>query len=503
VLERKPGTDIALKPMDTLKVFPRSAFRDLPKATISGEVRMTRQELQAAPKSEAQATIGKAAAETRSDTGVLTYEIHPGARVADLVKMAGGLTRLAYLNRAEIVRVDANRNFQTIYFHLGKAMAGDPKENVALENEDHVRIHSVWETTYRKNVSVAGEVNNPGDFVLTGGMRLSDLLFKAGGFKESAYVREAELVRREVTEGGALVRTETLVVSPERAIAGDNTYDVPLREYDYLFVRAIPDWRDRVTVDVRGEVRFPGTYTLRKGERLSSLINRAGGFTPEAYLNAAQFTRVSTQKTQQEAINRFIEELEMAIAEGGQQMGAALDKEDLESNRQLMQARNALHAQLKKVKAKGRVIIHLAESDRIKGTVDDILLEDGDRLEVPEKMNVVNVVGRVYNPTGVVYDPANDTVQYYLHTVGGPTQNADADHIFLLKANGSVVSSESAKKGFFVSGNSGLMTAKVQPGDSVIVPEKVLQVRLMKDVKDITQILMQIAVTAGVLIALF
>jgi len=502
VLEKKPGADVALKPRDTLKVYPRSAFKDLPKANISGEVRMTRQELQAAPKVEAQATTGKVAAEAKADNGVLTFEIHAGARVADLVKLAGGLTRLAALDRAEIVRVDEKRDFRTIYFNLGKAMEGDPKENILLENEDHVRIHSLWETKYRKTVTASGEVNNPGDFVLTEGMRLSDLIFKAGGFRESAYAREAELIRREISEGGSLVRTETLIVSPERALSGDASYDVPLKEYDYLAVRGIPDWGEKINVVVGGEVRYPGMYAVRRGERLSSLIVRAGGFSPDAYLKASLFTRVSTQKTQQEAIDRLVEELEMAIAEKSQEIGAALDREDIESNKQLMQARHALVAQLKKAKAKGRVIIHLAEPDKLKGSGEDILLEDGDRLEVPKKMNVVNVVGRVYNPTGVVFDPANDTVGHYLKTVGGPTQNADSDHIFVVKANGSVMSRESVSGGFFAFGG-GLMAAKVEPGDSVVVPEKLIQVRLMKDVKDITQILMQIAVTAGVLIALF
>ena len=118
-------------------------------------------------------------------------------------------------------------------------------------------------------------------------------------------------------------------------------------------------------------------------------------------------------------------------------------------------------------------------------------------------MNVVNVVGRVYNPTGIVYDPARDSVGYYLRMVGGPTESADRDHIFLLKADGSVVTRETADAGFFVFGDRGLMSARVEPGDSILVPEKLVQARLMKDVKDITQILYQIAVTAGVLILAF
>jgi protein involved in polysaccharide export with SLBB domain len=509
VLEKKKEADVALQGRDRLTVYNRSAFRDLPKATISGEVRMTRRELVESPKSELQATLGKTALEAKTATesqaekDVLTFDIQAGTRVADLVKMAGGLTRLAYLDRAEVVRVDENRTYRTIYFDLGKAVAGDPKENLLLENEDHIRIHSIMETRYRRTVTASGEMNNPGDYVLTEGMLLSDLLFKGGGFRESAYTKEAELVRRDVTPEGDLVKIQTLVVYPEKALSGDAGADIPLRAYDLLVVRLIPDWSEKIQVTLAGEVQFPGAYSVWKGERLSSVLQRAGGLTNSAYLKAAIFTRVSTQKTQQEAIDKLIEDLELEVAQKSQQVGAALDKEDVEANRELVNARRSLIAQLKKTRAKGRVIIRLAQNGKVEGTLGDVLLENGDQLEVPRKLNVVNVVGRVYNPTGIVFDPARDSVGYYLQLVGGPTENADRDHIFLLKADGSVVTRETADTGFFAFRNRGLLNARVEPGDSILVPEKLVQTRFMKDFKDITQILYQIAVTAGVLIVVF
>jgi protein involved in polysaccharide export with SLBB domain len=470
VLEKKKEADVPLQAMDTVTVFPRGAFRDAPKVTVSGEVR-------------------------RSGT----FDLKKGARITDLVKLAGDLTKTAYLPQAEIVRVDEKRNFHTVYFDLGKAMTGDENANLVLEDEDQVRIHSIWESKYRKTVTASGEVNAPGDYVLTEGMKLSDLIFKAGGFKESAYGREAELIRREIAPGGELVKTEKLVVSPERAVSGDGNFDVPLQEYDLLVIRQIPDWGEKIQVTLAGEVRFQGAYTARKGERLSSVISRAGGFKKDAYIKAAQFTRVSTQKSQQEAIDKLIEDLELEVAQKSQ-AGAVLDKEDIEANKELLNARRALIAQLRKAKAKGRVVIRLADVDRLKGASADILLEDGDRLEVPKKTNVVNVVGRVYNPTGVVYDPANDRLGYYLKLVGGPTASADSDHIFMVRADGSVVTRDNVEGGFL---QRGLLSARVEPGDSIVVPEKLIQTRLMKDIKDITQILYQIAVTAGVLFIAF
>lgn len=378
VLERKKEADVPLKAFDTLTVFPRSAFRDVLLVTATGEVRRPG-----------------------------TFELKKGARISDLVKLAGDLTKSAYLVQGEIVRVDAQRNFRTIRFDLGKATSGDEREDLLLEDEDQ------------------------------------------------------------------------------------------------LIVRRIPDTTDKVTVTLAGEVRFPGEYVVNKDERLSSLLSRAGGFTPDAYLEAARFTRVSTQKSQQEAIEKLIDQLEIEIAQKSQDVSGALSKEDIEANREVLRARQSLVAQLRKARAQGRVVIRLAEVEKLKGSSADILLEDGDRLEVPKKMNVVNVVGRVYNPTGVVYDPTRDTLGYYLRTVGGPTESADRDHIFLLKANGSVVTKDNVEGGFFVFGDRGILSARVEPGDSIVVPEKLVQTRLMKDVKDITQILYQIAVTAGVLIVAF
>lgn len=378
VLEQNRAADIALKPYDNLMVFTRDEFKDLPKVNVSGEVRRPG-----------------------------TFELKEGARISDLVKVAGDLTKLAYQGQAEVVRVDEKRAYRTLYVDLGKAMAGIEQENLLLEDEDQ------------------------------------------------------------------------------------------------LFIRRIPDGTDKVSVVLAGEIRFAGAYVVNKGERLSSLIARAGGFTEDAHLLAAQFTRVSTQKSQQEAIDKLIEELEVEIAQKAQGVSGALDREDIEANREVVQARKSLVAQLQKARAKGRVVIRLEDVEKIKGTSADILLEDGDRLEVPKKTNVVNVVGRVYNPTGVVYDPAHDTLGHYLQTVGGPTESADRSHIFLVKANGSVVTKDNVGESFFLFGGRGIESAKVEPGDSIVVPEKLVQTRLMKDVKDITQILYQVAVTAGVLIVLF
>ena len=576
VLDKKPGADVALRGRDTLKVFPRSAFKDPHRVSISGEVRMAapppvaKQEAarpesvmvdarhgrepenkQAVPtteleqerskvlktdetlaqnyqkladkdpgekqvadkliakkkteEQEVEAVGQRAAMEKSTDekatdgrapvSDVLTFDIAEGTRLSDLVTLAGGLSRNALLSRAEVVRVDENRNFHTLYVDLGKAMASDLEANVVLQDEDRVRIHSIWETKLRQTVSVAGEVNDPGEYQLTEGMTLTDLVFKGGGFKESAYATQAELVRRQLAPGGELLTTQTVPVSLTKALDGDPASNLVLQAYDQLVVRRIPDYSAKVQITLGGEVRFPGSYVVPKGERLSAVIARAGGFTSEAYLHAAVFSRESTRRTQQAAIDRLTEELQMSVTQKEQEARAALDKEDLEFNQQTIAARRDLIAQLRSAKANGRVIIGLPDSGKVAGSSANILLENGDRLEVPKKMNVVTVVGRVYNPTGIVFNPDNADAGHYLSEVGGPMEGADTDHIFILRADGSVA----AGNGFF---GRRITSVALQPGDSIIVPQNLEQSRWLKDVRDITQILFQIAVATAVVIRL-
>jgi protein involved in polysaccharide export with SLBB domain len=200
--------------------------------------------------------------ETYFDYALLTRLVPPGGDAGGRPGPDGGWPDPpGDLERAEVVRVDENRTYRTIYFPLGRAVAGDPEESLLLSNEDHIQIHSIMETRFKKTVMAAGEVNNAGEYVLTDGMRLSDLLFKAGGFRESAYTKEAEVIRREISPQGDLVRTLALVVLPEKALRGEAGADIPLKERDLPVVRQIPDWSENIRVMLAGEVQFPGIST--------------------------------------------------------------------------------------------------------------------------------------------------------------------------------------------------------------------------------------------------
>ncbi|MBI5443952.1 MAG: polysaccharide biosynthesis protein, partial [Deltaproteobacteria bacterium] len=181
----------------------------------------------------------------------------------------------------------------------------------------------------------------------------------------------------------------------------------------------------------------------------------------------------------------------------------AIDRDDIEAQRQVFEARRALLARLKQLRAQGRVILRLADPAQMEGTENDLLVEDGDRFEVPRPPEVINVVGRVYNPTGVAFNRTRNSVGYFLNKVGGPTEDADRAHIFVVRADGSVVTREQQEGKSWFSREDSFLRIPLEPGDSIVVPEKLTVTRVMKDVKDITQILYQIAVTAGVLLVAF
>jgi len=397
--------------------------------------------------------------------------------------------------------VDAERRKEILPINLRKIVVErDAASDVALQPMDNLVVYNQSAFREKMTATVNGEVRKPGANEIFPGTKVSDLIKLGGDLTRDAYLEEAELSR--LTEDRQ--NTILLTINLRRALAGDPSQNLLIQDRDHLMVRPMPDIQEARHITLKGEVRSPGTYAARKGERLSSILLRAGGFTGDAFLRGAVFTRVSVQKRQQELIDRMVEQLEQEVARSSaKETSAALSGEDVEAQKQILEARKVLITRLRSLRAQGRIIIHLPGSGKLEGTDDDLEIEAGDQLEVPRTPQVVNVIGRVYNPTGVVYNRANPTAGYYLRKVGGPTEDADRDHIFVVLADGSVLTRETTNRGFWMLGDNGLMSAKLQPGDAVVVPERLIYPHLMKDIKDITQIMMQIALTAGVFFAIY
>jgi protein involved in polysaccharide export with SLBB domain len=385
---------------------------------------------------------------------------------------------------------------------------GDPLQNIALREHDRITIYSKESLQEIPQITISGEVQKPGKYRLLKNMRVKDLIFNAGNLKRSAYLPEAELTRITKTEGG--VSSKVRNISLSEALRENPEHNVLLEQDDHLFVRQIPKWYTDKIVTLKGEVKYPGNYSFSKGERLSSVIERAGDITEHGYLKGAFFTRGSAKRVQEERLKGFIDQLEEDILKTqAQSAEAALSEKDVKGLEQSLLVKREMLKKLRGAKVTGRVVIVLDSLDKFKGSKYDLELEEGDALTIPRKPGIVNVLGSVYNPTSIIYNESK-TVDFYLNKVGGPTPDAEEDEIYIIKADGSVISR--TQKGLsrlawdsegkrWMSG--GFMSLRMEPGDTILVPTKITRFVWKRELMDWTTILFQIAVSAGVIIAAF
>ena len=479
ILQKAPGEDLALQPYDEIYIFRQWDFQSRPDITVSGEVR----------------NPGK-------------YPLQKNMRVKDALFMAGGPNVYASLDSAHIFRTNPeSRGVIMLIVDIARALAERDQDNVVLQDKDRLVIHHIQESIPEKFVTIEGEVSRTGQYPLTEGMTVRDLLFAAGNIKESAYLDEAELTSM-IVDGGQNTKYENRNLSLRKAFAGDTGQNAPLRPYDRLLVKQIPDWRQEKFVKIEGEVRFPGTYAIRRGEKLSSLIERAGGYKETAYLRGTMFTRERVRDLQQKSILEMADRLERELLSGGSSLSTAMSAEEVTGKKVEMEQKQKFVESLRKLKATGRMTIYMAHLRLLKGSEYDIELEDHDNLFLPQKNSVVNVVGAVMTQGSYVYA---DRLDYkdYIEQTGGYAGFADTGNVFVLKVDGSA---RKIARGFFNWSSSqnrweiagaGEEIKEIEPGDTIVVPEKVERIAWMRNVRDITQILMNTAVSAGVLITLF
>jgi polysaccharide export outer membrane protein len=439
--------------------------------------------------------IGPVAAIAGSVNSPGLYELKGERTVSQLIELAGGLNALAFRGRLQIERiVESNRQ---IVFESD--LEESKEKEVDLRSGDILKVFQV--VPDRRTVRVVGAVQRDGEYGFKPGMTVKDLLSLSGGTKYFAYLKEGELTRLHVTDAGP--RVEKVNVDLEKAIAGDPASNLPLQENDQLFIRTIPEWRMYSQVTVLGEFRFPGTYTVRKGEKLSSLIERAGGFTEKAYPRGAVFTRESVRELQQKRLTESIDRLDRElISRGSTGLSAAASPEELKAKEGEIKQSKELIAKMKSVQASGRMVMEIAPPEVLKKTIYDIELENGDSLVVPENPRSLQTLGAVFNQTAFVFDQTKD-LQEYIEMAGGYTESADKGRVFVLKVNGSAVRPKGGGLFLFSKATQRDGRPLLEPGDAIIVPEKLDRIAWMREFKDITQIIFQIAVSAGVLITLF
>ena len=428
------------------------------------------------------------------------YALRPGMKVGDILTKDLLLPEYAE-ESAELVRlVPPDLHPEVSFFNPGRAVAGDPAQNFELQEFDQIRLFSRWDLEEMPRVRISGEVQRPGDYRFMKNMTVRELVLQAGNPKLTAYLAKAELVRTR--RDGQKVTSFQLPVNLGEALNGSPGENIVLEPLDELIVRRIPNWLEETEryATIRGEVQFPGTYPIFKGERLASLIERAGGYTDKAYLFGARFTRSSVQKIQQERMDDAMARAEKNIVMKEQELAAAASSRDeMAATKLALEGLRSSMEKMKKARAEGRVAIKLSQLDELRRTPYNLELQGGDTLEIPQSNNAVTVIGEVANTTSTVWLPGKD-VAYYLDMAGGPTDGAETGEMYVIMADGNVRGKMSDGAFSFLRSD-GFMSTRLHPGDTVVVPQKLERVSWMKELKDITQILGNLAVTAGVPLA--
>ena len=429
-----------LEPLDTIRIFGRYDLEPVPEVLVTGEVH--------APGN---------------------YRTSGEQHFRDAVYQAGGVTPEAWLDTAQLFRAMPDGSEKVFNISLRNALAGDPLNNVLIEPRDHIVIHRQPEKVSPSTVYVRGDVARPGRYPLVANMRVSDLLRSAGGLLRSANAEGGDLTHYALSAAGASQPQASgeQKVNLAAALQGNADEDLPLRDADVLTVPQQGRWKDiGASVAIRGEVGKPGVYGIQPGERLSSLLRRAGGLLPTAYPVAAVFTRNSVYELQQKSRQELIQRIEQESVVVKSSINAT-GSEEAALHQEAVQQRQRVLEALRNAPISGRLVIHLRQGQKsFEGSPDDIELRAGDALEIPKQPGFVLVIGQVYNSNAITYTPGKN-VSWYLSRAGGATELANKGAIFILRANGSVTS---GKSGLW---SGGALSAAIGPGDTVVVPEKI------------------------------
>jgi protein involved in polysaccharide export with SLBB domain len=281
----------------------------------------------------------------------------------------------------------------------------------------------------------------------------------------------------------------------------DASQDLELQPGDIVSIFSQGDIRVPIAqqtkyVRLDGEFAHAGVYTVQPGETLRDLVQRAGGFTAAAYLYGSEFTRESTRAVQQRRMDEYVQTLEMQMQRGNLALASspATSTQDLASGAAAQNSEQELLGRLRQIRATGRIVLEFKAGSSGLDVLPDISLEDGDRFVVPPVPASVNVVGAVYDQNSFLYETIR-RAGTYLHLAGGPNRDADRKHTFVIRADGSVISRE-AEKGIW--GNE-FDNLRINPGDTIVVPEKTFKPSALRGVLDWSQLFSQFALGAAAL----
>ena len=408
-------------------------------------------------------------------SGAVRYEgdfsWREGIRVSDIISDRDELNPDSDFSVSLLIRELYNSSdIEVLIFSLGNIFK-DPasEDNLKLDSRDTIVVLSDYEDradaiapfvdNLKRQASIdnlprivtsGGTVRYPGDYPLSDGMTVKDLVNLSGGLIDSAYSQSAEISRTDLSDPNRAVNS---------IIVSDLTTRLSsiLEPSDYVEFRTIPEFRKSETITLEGEFVFPGTYVFNKGELLSSVIERAGGFTNEAFVDGSVFLRESLAQREQEEIDRLRELLNDELSANSLRDANS----DIAINEGKIALEKAILESLSNSVATGRLVVPL--SDIMAYRSRDVVLKDGDRLMVPKLSQEVTILGEVRRPTSYLFDP-DFSQSDYIEQSGGYKDRADKDKVYIVKAGGEVIM---PKRGLFK-----FRSAKntISPGDTIVVP---------------------------------
>ena len=429
------------------------------------------------------------------------YEWKKGLTLNDLIKDPFDLLPTADLYYGLIRRKKPNGDIHCLSFIPSDLFRQAKKKQVSLNAQDLVYFFPrdsreelleglisdlLNQSTAGENsriVRISGSVHFAGDYPFSDAMKLADLFRAAGGTRDSAYMLDAEVTRIGLDQDQNAFVKHIRLSSKQLADVNSST-EFELQPYDTVSIKPIPLWKEGYRLEIQGEVKFPGFYSIKNGETLYDVIKRAGGITDRAFPDGAIFSRENLREKEDEQRERLIAQLESDLAT------ATLSAKDSEEASQAQSAARAMLARLRNTESQGRLVIDLSKIIK-EGEQSKLVVKTGDLLIIPEIPYAVSVSGEVQFPTSHLHEEKLD-LSDYLNRSGGYTQNADKDRTFVVKANGAVMT-----KGGNAWFGKGTSSHRISPGDVIVVPIDVKQTRFLENLSYSTQIIYQLAVAAA------
>ncbi len=401
---------------------------------------------------------------------------HEGMTISDLINQAGVKSPYDKHKVKLVSKQDEQGKSRVIMIDVENDSAH------LLHELDAVTLFDLNETHPLKTANIHGEVIKPGSYVVSEGMTLTEFIESAGGLNQKAYPKEYEIIRYHIENGERVKKIFNITQEEAPAFL--------IQQYDEIQVKRIPFWNERKQITLTGEIKFPGTYIIHSGEKLSSVIERAGGYTPEAFLYGAIFTRESIKALQKESLQKGLARLKEQVILINVRNSSDRRKQPADITG-IVAAVDSLVEAAKKIEPQGRITIDLDDDlYAFESSNSNLVLKNGDALHIPSFNDTIVVNGEVMLPTALTYQ--GDDIKAYIDRSGGLTHLADSEHIYVIHANGEA---QKASLGSFLFSSNNV---KIKRGDVIMVPkEYYLDTKGMDLTKDLADIFYKLSLTVA------